>query len=104
MATETVNEAQADDRLDVHDSYRMASECGYHHDLLIDKNQAQGLAARLRGISCITGVLMTDGVDTDLGEYLRGGLVEAVHALVEDAAGILEHINTRAEKAAQAAA
>lgn len=103
MQANTEQDTEQDsDLLDVQRAYKSAAECGYHRDLLIASNQAQGLAARLRGIASITAVLMTDGTDMDLGEYLRGGLVEAVHMLADDAAGVLEGINSRAEKRAAA--
>lgn len=91
MATETVN-------LDLHDAYTKTAVCGYTRDLILDKHQAQAMAARLRGIACITAVLMTEGTETELGEWMRGGLVEAVHALTSDTQDILERVNSRAEK------
>lgn len=104
MASETVNQALAgDESLDLHDSYRVAHECGFNRDLILRTDSAQKIASRLRGISGITAVLMTDGCDVELGSFIRGALVEAVDALTLDCITDLDDINSR-QKEQQVAA
>lgn len=101
MAIATVNQADTDndnDQLDMHRAYQRAAECGFTKDLLLHSSQAQNIAARLRGIDAITAVLMVDDGAIDVGEFIRGGLIEAVRALADDANSMLESINTRAQK------
>jgi hypothetical protein len=97
MATSTVNEAH--EILDMHGAYRTAHECGFGSDLLLKTQTAGDIAARLRGISGITAVLMTDRLDVDLGDYVRGALIEAVNALSNDCANDLEESRDLQEKA-----
>ena len=99
MAHETVIEAHDEgEKLNLHDAYHYAIKCGYTRDLRLHQYQAQQMASQLRGISSITAVLMTDSLDVTLGDWMRMGLVEAVHALANDSASILEHANQMAEK------
>ncbi|MES2842476.1 MAG: hypothetical protein V4794_19530 [Pseudomonadota bacterium] len=104
MATNNVNQApDCDEHLDLHDAYQMAQGVGFEHDLNLKNQNVKDLAARLNGISCITAVLMTDELDVDLGGFIRGGLVGAVHALANDCTRALEEIDMRQKKERQAA-
>ncbi|MBA4263789.1 MAG: hypothetical protein C0453_01795 [Comamonadaceae bacterium] len=105
MAKATVNQAPEDTgEFDLHEAYQLAQECGFERDLILRSDQVQQIAARLRGISSISAVLITDTVDVKLGDYLRGGLVEAVNALANDTAEILEVVNSLQKTKAAAAA
>lgn len=86
--------------VNLHGLYRYQSECGYENDLTLSAYQVQNITRRLRGIRAITGVLMAAGCreDLSLGDYLEGGLKDAVYALVCDAGEDLEQANAKARK------
>lgn len=91
-------------RFDLHQEYRYATERGFTSDLVVAQHQIQRLHARMQGIATISAVLMTeyDG-GTALGEWLTGGLVDAMHCLASDSAEDLDDINERAKAKAGAA-
>lgn len=87
------------ERIDLHDVYMEQLACGYDRDLLLPGYSAQSIASRLRSINAITAVLIAgDGQCADLGDWMRGGLLEAINALTEDATNILERVNNRVHK------
>lgn len=87
MAANTVNETLEDDEIiNIHRQYCIAHDCGFDQELILRNGIASDIAARLRGISGITAVLMTDKLDINLGDYIRGALIEAVNALAGDCA------------------
>ena len=99
MAENTVNDVlEVDESLDLHSAYLMAHECGFDRELTLGSHRASNIAARLRGISGITAVLMTDKIDVELGDYIRAALIEAVSALANDCANDLEETRTFQEK------
>lgn len=81
-------------QLDLHRIYREQVACGYTHTLTLSPQQAQSLAARLRGIAAITGVLIAASTDYEdaptLGNWLQGGLLDALGSLAFDAQDDLE--------------
>ena len=83
--------------LDLHGLYRQQAACGYTHGINLSSHQAQAIAARLRGITAITSLFIaaTDSEALTLGEWLRGGLVEAVHTLAWDVSRDMEEANNR---------
>ncbi len=90
---------QEDDRLDLHAVYRDQMQCGYTRDLVLPSHGAATLAGRLRGIKAVGSVLLAgEGLDVNLGEWLRSGLLEAVLHLTDDAYSDLESLNERAAK------
>lgn len=89
--------------LDVHAVYQQQSTCGFVHGLSFSAHEVQSIAARLRGISAISALLIAVG-DRDtlkLGDYMESGLNEALHVLAEDAHSILEYRNNRVQKEAR---
>ena len=79
-----------DGRTSLHDVYQQQAECGYDKDLLLPRFTLQSIAARLRGISAISAVLLAgEGADVSLGDWMRPGLIEAVGVIAEDAQRIL---------------
>lgn len=86
--------------LNLHALYRQQSACGYTRSLTLHAAQAQQLTASLRGINAITAVLMAESDDETLhlGNWLRAGLVEAVHSIAWSATNDLERINEHAHK------
>lgn len=88
--------------LDLHALYQQQSACGYTYSLTLPPHSAAGIAARLRGINAAACVLIAanDGELLDIGAFIRAGLAEAINALADDAASILEHHNERAAAAA----
>ncbi len=92
--------AQESAPLDLHALYHQQSACGYTRNLTLRATQAQQLTASLRGITAITAVLMAESDDETLhlGNWLRAGLVEAVHSLAWSASNDLERINEHTHK------
>lgn len=104
MADNTVNETLTEDGIiDMHGAYRRAQECGYGRDLTLRSYRSGEIASRLRGISSITAVLMTDKLDVELGDYIRSGLIEAVSALSHACSHDLEVCREMQEKEHEAA-
>ena len=94
---------QDDDRLSLHDVYREQTQCGYVRDLVLPSHGAATLAGRLRGIKAVGSVLLAgEGLDVNLGEWLRSGLIEALLHLAEDAHSDLDALNDHAAKAEKA--
>lgn len=99
MATQTVNECAVDiGPLDLHGAYQEQSACGYEHDLRLNKHQVQEMAERLRGIASISAILIAEGYDVKLGDWLRGGLIGAIHSLTQDMQKDLEQANDRIQQ------
>lgn len=100
--TPPINE---DHVLDLHDEYSAAKTCGYDIDQILRSFDAQRIAARMRGISSIAAVLQVENGTSScrLGDYIRGGMIEAIDALAGDVQDILERSNDRAHAAAQQA-
>ena len=101
-AIKSDNEAQATP-LNLHAMYRQQASCGYTRSLLLVPHTVQSIAARLRGISAIGAVLTaaTDDESLVIGEWMHGGLLDALRYLAADAHADLEHANERATNAAQ---
>jgi len=89
--------------LDLHDMYRQQASCDYTHSLLLVPHTVQSIAARLRGISAICAVLTaaTDEESLAIGEWMHGGLLDALRSLAFDAQADLEHANERAKEKEQ---
>ena len=92
--------------LNLHDVYRTQAACGYTHDLMIHAHQAQHIAARLRGITAISSILLaaSDTEAMHMSEWLHFGLMEAISELASDAARDIERENERAAKREEGAA
>lgn len=91
---------QEEQPVDVHATYQYQSACGFDRGLTLCAHEVQYITARLRGISSISALLIAAG-DRDamkLGDWMEGGLTEALHALAEDAHSILESNNERSRK------
>ena len=101
-AIKSDNEAQATP-LNLHAMYHQQASCGYTRSLLLVPHTVQSIAARLRGISAIGAVLTaaTDDESLVIGEWMHGGLLDALRHLAADAHADLEHANERATNAAQ---
>ena len=101
-AIKSDSEAQATP-LNLHDMYHQQASCGYTRSLLLVPHTVQSIAARLRGISAIGAVLTaaTDDESLVIGEWMHGGLLDALRYLAADAHAALEHANERATNAAQ---
>ena len=104
-AIKSDSEAQATP-LNLHDMYHQQASCGYTRSLLLVPHTVQSIAARLRGISAIGAVLTaaTDDESLVIGEWMHGGLLDALRYLAADAHADLEHANERATNAALAEA
>lgn len=97
MAIQTVIQATDEQNLNLHAACRDAAECGFSRELTLHPMDAQKVAARLRGVVAIGALLTADTVQFDMGNWLRGGLAEAVRALATDAQNVLEKANTEAQ-------
>lgn len=99
-SAQTHTQDEESEPVNLHGLYRFQSECGYDNDLTLSAYQVQNITRRLRGIRAITGVLMAAGFreDLSLGDYLEGGLKDAVYALACDADADLEQANAKARK------
>lgn len=86
--------------VNVHDLFLEMSACGYTHSLTLSDTEAKGIASRLRGISAVSALLIAGGDEDslELGDWMRSGLLEALHALADDAGSFLSRSNTRAQK------
>ena len=101
-AIKSDNEAQATP-LNLHAMYRQQASCDFTRSLLLMPNTVESIASRLRGISAIGAVLTaaTDDESLVIGEWMHGGLLDALRYLAGDAHADLEHANERATNAAQ---
>ena len=101
-AIKSDNEAQATP-LNLHAMYRQQASCDFTRSLLLTPNTVESIASRLRGISAIGAVLTaaTDDESLVIGEWMHGGLLDALRHLAADAHAALEHANERATNAAQ---
>ena len=101
-AIKSDNEAQATP-LNLHAMYRQQASCDFTRSLLLMPDTVESIAARLRGISAIGAVLTaaTDDESLVIGEWMHGGLLDALRHLAADAHAALEHANERATNAAQ---
>lgn len=101
-AIKSDNEAQATP-LNLHAMYRQQASCDFTRSLLLMPDTVESIAARLRGISAIGAVLTaaTDDESLVIGEWMHGGLLDALRYLAADAHAALEHANERATNAAQ---
>ena len=104
-AIKSDNEAQATP-LNLHAMYRQQASCDFTRSLLLVPHTVESIAARLRGISAIGAVLTaaTDDESLVIGEWMHGGLLDALRYLAADAHADLEHANERATNAALAEA
>lgn len=98
MATQTVNQAAEAENLSLHEACRDAAECGFSRKLTLHPHDVQKVAARLRGVVAISALLTADSMQFDIGDWLRGGLADAVRALATDAADVLEKANHKARQ------
>ena len=89
--------------LDLHAMYRQQATCDFTRSLLLMPDTVESIASRLRGISAIGAVLTaaTDDESLVIGEWMHGGLLDALRHLAADAHAALEHANERATNAAQ---
>lgn len=93
--------------LDLHDLYRLQHSAGYHHKLTLLPHEAQRIAANLRGLSAINSILIasSDSQSMVLGEWLSGGLFDAIGSLIDNTQIILDrncdiaHQQAQGEKA-----
>ena len=101
-AIKSDNEAQATP-LNLHAMYRQQASCDFTRSLLLTPNTVESIASRLRGISAIAALLTaaTDDESLVIGEWMHGGLLDALRYLAADAHAALEHANERATNAAQ---
>ena len=104
-AIKSDNEAQATP-LNLHAMYRQQASCDFTRSLLLMPDTVESIASRLRGISAIGAVLTaaTDDESLVIGEWMHGGLLDALRYLAADAHADLEHANERATNAALAEA
>lgn len=98
MAIQTVNQAAEEQNLNLHAACRDAAEHGFSRNLSLYPHEVQKVAARLRGVVAISALMTADTVQFDIGDWLRGGLSEAVRALAEDAMGVLEEVDHKARQ------
>lgn len=98
MADQTVIQPVDEENFSLHAACQDAAECGFSRALTLHPQDVQKVAARLRGVVAIGALLTADTVQFDLGDWLRGGLAEAVRALATDAQTVLEKANTDAQK------
>ena len=101
-AIKSDSEAQATP-LNLHAMYRQQASCDFTRSLLLMPDTVESIASRLRGISAIGAVLTaaTDDESLVIGEWMHGGLLDALRYLAADAHADLEHANERATNAAQ---
>ena len=101
-AIKSDSEAQATP-LNLHAIYRQQASCDFTRSLLLMPDTVESIASRLRGISAIGAVLTaaTDDESLVIGEWMHGGLLDALRYLAGDAHAALEHANERATNAAQ---
>ena len=101
-AIKSDNEAQATP-LNLHAMYRQQASCDFTRSLLLMPDTVESIASRLRGISAIAALLTaaTDDESLVIGEWMHGGLLDALRYLAADAHAALEHANERATNAAQ---
>ena len=101
-AIKSDSEAQATP-LNLHAMYRQQASCDFTRSLLLMPDTVESIASRLRGISAIGAVLTaaTDDESLVIGEWMHGGLLDALRHLAADAHAALEHANERATNAAQ---
>lgn len=86
--------------LDLHDLYHQQEAAGYSRDLTLPSHVVQSLAQSLRGINAVTAVLIAGDNETlRLGDWLRGGLIEAANALSWSMSNDLERANEHAARA-----
>lgn len=98
MAIQTVNQATEEQNLNLHAACRDAAEHGFSRNLTLHAHEVQRLSARLRGVVAISALLTADSIQFDIGDWLRGGLSEAVRALAEDARDVLEEVDHQARQ------
>ena len=96
-AIKSDSEAQATP-LNLHAMYRQQASCDFTRSLLLMPNTVESIASRLRGISAIGAVLTaaTDDESLVIGEWMHGGLLDALRYLAADAHADLERANERA--------
>lgn len=88
--------------LDMRTLYREQATCGYDRDLKLHAYEAERVMARLRGINAVTATLIAcESNEVRLGDWMRSGLLEAIHALTADAERFIELANDRAEPGAR---
>lgn len=99
-----VFEAQ-DVALDLHALYRRNATCGYSDDLTFSASEVQSMAARLRGVTAISSLLIAtiNREEFVASESIQSGLVEAMHVLTADVQDSIEKRNNIAQEAKEAA-
>lgn len=86
--------------LDLHHEWKLNHDCGFSSDLDLHNHEVANMASRLRGISAIARVLLTENPDVlILGANIRAGLIEAIDALAIDTNEVLELANVRTVQA-----
>lgn len=100
MNARTPELSSTEHRLDLHAEYMAQRSAGYDASLTLHPNEVQALAIRMRAISAIAAVLQAgDSFDVCLlGDYMRGGLIEAIDVMSGDAQGVLSIAHDRATK------
>lgn len=83
--------------LDLHALYLQQSACKYVHGVYLTQPEAKAIATRLSGIAAITSVFIaaSDSETLVLGEWLHGGLLDAVQALTWDISDCIEQAGDR---------
>ena len=95
------------DFIDLHDEYRRNHESGIECDVEFSSYHLHSIAARAKGITAITAVLVAESYEDEvdkgvyLGNWIRSGLIEAANALACD---LRDDIERHVERAAEAAA
>lgn len=100
MSTASIS-TQTDEAVNLHEIYQRNSACGFNRALHLRTDDVQSLSSRLRGIRAISALFIAtaNSEAVDMSEWMRSGLVEAVHVLAGDAHVILELENERVEEA-----
>lgn len=80
--------------LDVHDRACRYASCGFENDVLLRGSEIAAIARRMRGIGAIAAVMAAEDSGATpgmlLGDFLRGGLIDAVAMLAWDADAALQ--------------
>lgn len=89
--------------LDLHELAQFREEGGYEHAIMLSPCSVQTMARRLHAITAVARVLAveTDVEAITLGNWMRGGLIDAISALARDASADLEQMNEHARKELQ---
>ncbi|MEN5424393.1 hypothetical protein ABE607_16105 [Comamonas aquatica] len=96
---------EVDKSMNLHDLYQRNTACGYRDDLTFSASEVQSIAARLRGATAISALMIAtiNREEFAVSEYIQSGLVEAMHVLTSDVQSSLERRNSTTQKAKEAA-